>query len=42
MSIAKSEVFVFLIQSKHDTAKFHVATRAIGGCAVYVRRDKKA
>ena len=27
----------FFIQSKHDTAEFHAAARAIGGCAAYVR-----
>uniref|UniRef100_A0A7N2KKP4 Uncharacterized protein n=1 Tax=Quercus lobata TaxID=97700 RepID=A0A7N2KKP4_QUELO len=26
----------FFIQSKHDTAEFHAAARAIGGCAAYV------
>lgn len=24
-------------QSKHETAEFHGAARALGGCAVYVR-----
>jgi len=27
----------FFIQSKHDTAEFHAAARALGGCAIYVR-----
>lgn len=30
-------IFILGFQSKHDTADFHGAARALGGCAVYVR-----
>lgn len=33
---------MFLFQSKHETAEFHAAARAIGGCAVYVRYCTKS
>ncbi|KAL5998164.1 hypothetical protein ACLOJK_009102 [Asimina triloba] len=28
-----------MFQSKHETAEFHAASRAIGGCGVYVRKE---
>ncbi|CAJ2644507.1 unnamed protein product [Trifolium pratense] len=38
-SLLLGEIFVTdwdMFQSKHETAEFHAAARAIGGCAVYV------
>lgn len=37
ISVGLYDSELFLFQSKHETAEFHAAARAIGGCAVYVR-----